>query len=121
MVSMAKPKPDAALVAGLANVPLFAECTKAKLRNIAVRGKVMPKRQGTTIVTEDSTGVAFFSILSRCTQHLLNASLRRSEQRHRLGLRPQALHAASAERFATQERTTPPSRPSASSVARSIC
>lgn len=61
---MATKKPDAALLEGLGQVPLFAGCTKAQLRNIAVSGKVLKKREGTVIIAEDSTGVAFFSILS---------------------------------------------------------
>jgi len=61
---MATKKPDAALLKGLAEVPLFGECTKAQLRNIALSGKVLKKKAGATIIAEDSSGVAFFSILS---------------------------------------------------------
>lgn len=61
---MATKKPDAALVKSLAEVPLFAECSAKQLRTIASTGKVLTKRDGATILAEDTSGVAFFLILS---------------------------------------------------------
>ena len=56
-------KKDAAIVTALESVPLFAGCNKKQLRTIAVAGKRLKRKAGTTIVKEGVSGVGFFVIL----------------------------------------------------------
>ena len=53
-----------ALVASLAQVPLFSECTNKGLRTLASAGKLLDRKKGTEIVREGRGGVAFFMIMS---------------------------------------------------------
>lgn len=56
-------KPDAALLAALAAVPLFSECSPREVKAVARDGKMLSKKAGSTIVAEEAGGIAFFLIL----------------------------------------------------------
>ena len=58
------PKPDAKIAATLANVPLFAGCTKKQLRTVSASGKTLKRKDGAPIVQEGASGIAFFVLMS---------------------------------------------------------
>ena len=52
------------LAEGLADVPLFARCTKRELRAIARHVETMALPDGTEVVTQGDAGETFFFVLS---------------------------------------------------------
>lgn len=59
-----EPNSTGAISADLEGVPLFSECTNAERRKIASTGRLLQRTAGSSIVTENSRGVAFFLILA---------------------------------------------------------